>query len=366
MYSKKKAPRKDQPSQGSISIDDILIITNDIKKVNTKISIIIPTYNVEKYIERCLKSITTQTYQNLEIIIINDGSTDSTKQLCAKFIKNEPRAKLINQKNQGLSVARNNGIKQATGEYIALIDGDDEIAPDFIEKLYSAIIKTNSDIAVCGYLTISEQDQKPASPSPSQASGLSATINLLTKQENYDIIACNKLYKKELFQHINYPARQIHEDNLTTYKLYAAAQKVCFIANPLYYYYKHPGSITTTAKKTQSLAIKQQAAEEAAQYFQDFSQLDPITQGAIKSPKNLTSLQQAAQVAFLLSQFAFLDHALRHEIPAKLATQAIKNIKKHSNFKNPYLPKRLHAYLYLVKTPKAVVYKIYRTIKPGK
>lgn len=332
--------------------------------VNTKISIIIPAYNVEKYLERCLKSIITQTYQNLEIIIINDGSTDSTKQLCAEFVKDEPRAKLINQKNQGLSMARNKGIKQATGTYIALIDGDDEIAPDFVEKLYSAAIKTNSDIAVCGYRTISEQDQQSISPSPSQISGLSATINLLTKQQNYDVIACNKLYKRELFKHINYPAHQIHEDNLTTYKLYAAAQKVCFITNPLYYYHKHLGSITTTAKKTQSLAIKQQAAEEASQYFQDFSQLDPIIQNTIKSPKNLANLQQAARVAFLLSQFAFLDHALRHEIPAKFATQAIKNIKKRSNLKNPYLSNRLRAYLYFIKTPKAFLYKAYRLVKP--
>ena len=330
-----------------------------------KISVIIPAYNVENYIERCLKSVAAQTYQNLEIIIINDGSSDSTKQLCAKFIKNEARAKLINQKNQGLSMVRNHGIEQSTGEYLALIDGDDEIAPDFIKKLLGAATKFNSDIAVCGYRIITEQSQISVSPPTAQISGPDATIALLTQQQNYDVIACNKLYKRELFKHIKYPARQIHEDNLTTYKLYAAAKRVCFIKDPLYYYHKRSGSITTTTQKTQSLTIKQQAAEEAMHYFQDFSKLDPVTQNAVKNSQTLLKLQQAAAVSFLLSQFAFLDHALRQEIPTKFKDQAVKNIKKHSDFKNPYLSRRLRAYLYFLKTPKSFAYKFYRKLKPG-
>ena len=365
MSSKKKVPHKDQPSQGNISIDDTVIIANNIEKVNPKVSIIIPAYNVEKYIIRCLESVAAQTCQNLEIIIVNDGSTDSTKQLCAGFVKNEPRAKLINQKNQGLSIARNHGIEQATGDYLALIDGDDEIAPDFVEKLATAVIKSNSDIAVCGYRIISEQSQTSVSPPIAQVSGSNATVNLLTQQKNYDVIACNKLYKRELFKYIKYPARQIHEDNLTTYKLYAAAKKVCFLEEPLYFYHKRSGSITTTTKKTQSLFVKQQAAREAIQYFQDFSKLDPVTQNAVKNSQTLLKLQQAAKVSFLLSQFAFLDHALRQEIPAEFIDLAITNIKKHSDFKNPYLSKRLRVYLYFIKTPKAFIYKIYRTLKSG-
>lgn len=329
------------------------------------ISIVIPAYNVEKYIIRCLESVAAQTCQNLEIIIVNDGSTDSTKQLCAGFAKNEPRAKLINQKNQGLSMARNHGIEQATGVYLVLIDGDDEIAPDFVEKLATAATKSNSDIAVCGYRIISEQNQESISPSIAQISGSDAAIALLTQQKNYDVIACNKLYKRDLFEYIKYPARQIHEDNLTTYKLYAAAKKVCFLEEPLYFYHKRSGSITTTAKKTQSLFVKQQAAREAMHYFQDFSKLDPVTQNAIKNPQTLLKLQQAAKVSFLLSQFAFLDHALRQEIPARFKDQAVKNIKKHSDFKNPYLSRRLRAYLYFLKTPKSFAYKFYRKLKPG-
>ena len=252
-------------------------------------------------------------------------------------------------------MVRNHGIEQSTGEYLALIDGDDEIAPDFIEKLLGAATKFNSDIAVCGYRIITEQSQTSVSPPTAQISGPDATVALLTQQQNYNVIACNKLYKRELFKHIKYPARQIHEDNLTTYKLYATAKKVCFIKDPLYYYHKRSGSITTTTQKTQSLTIKQQAAEEAIRYFQDFSQL---------GPKTLLKLQQAAQVSFLLSQFAFLDHAIRQEIPAKFIDLAITNIKKHSDLKNPYLSKRLRIYLFSCKTPKAFLYKLFRQVKP--
>lgn len=362
---KKKVPRKDRPSQGNISISDTKIIPNSIKKVNTKVSLIVPAFNIEKYIVRCLNSVVDQTYQNLEIIVVNDGSTDQTLSKINDFAKKDARIKIINQKNQGLSEARNNGIKKATGKYIALIDGDDEIAPDFIKKLYFALTKTDSDIAVCGYRIISKHAQRSFSPISNQTTGPNAAVRLLTKQQNYDVIVCNKLYKRELFKYINYPPRQIHEDNLTTYKLYATAKYVCSIDDPLYYYHKHPGSITTTTNKEQSLSVGQQAASEAIEYFSSLSNLDPQTQKIIKYFRALTRLQQAANVALLLSQFAFLDHALRHEISALFIPRSIQNIKKHADLKNPLLSKRLRVYLLFVQSPHAILYKIYRIIKPS-
>ena len=125
-----------------------------------KISVIVPVYNVDRYLEICIDSLINQTYDNLEIILINDGSTDDSKLICEKYLKLDKRIKLINQKNKGVSSARNNGIRNSSGEYIVFVDSDDWVDLDYFERLYNAAKKYDSDIALATNIRVGKRKSK--------------------------------------------------------------------------------------------------------------------------------------------------------------------------------------------------------------
>ncbi len=306
------------------------------------ISIIVPVYNVKDFLTECLESLTAQTYENLEIIIIDDGSTDGSSELCDKLKYKDKRIAVIHQKNGGLSAARNAGLKVAKGEYVAFVDSDDSVNPSFIKALFQAIKTNNSDISVCGY----DDDL----PKEKTLTGKEATINLLLAQENIDILAWNKLYKKTLFikNHISYPVDKIHEDNLTTYKLYSKSNKVSFVPESLYNYRKREGSITSENKKESHLEIRELAAREAIAYFADDSEL-----------------KNAAEISLLLAKFAFLDNALNKRINQKYITKTIAWLKAHKkDFRgNKFLSAKLKAYLVASTNLNGFGYKLFRKIK---
>lgn len=313
------------------------------------VSIIVPIYNVEKYLKRCLKSIINQTYSNLEIILVNDGSTDNSLKI-AKNFKSDHRVKIINQKNQGLSAARNHGIEIAKGDYIALIDSDDCIEPDFIKNLVDASFGV--DIVISGYKILSQEGKLTTiSLEDREISGKNATIELLTQQKDYQILAWNKLYSRKLFQNIKYPEGKNHEDNLTTYKLVSAAKNVKFINSSNYIYYKRKDSITGLSKISDSLKIKHLAALESKKYFNKDKELS-----------------NAAEIAILLADFSCLDHILNKKIldpENTLFTETVEEIKnKYKTLKNnPFLSLKLRFYILALKTPKSSLYIFFRKIK---
>ena len=312
------------------------------------ISVIVPAYNIKNYISDCLNSILAQDFLGYEIVIVNDGSTDDTPKICSKYAEKYNKIKVIHQKNAGLSAARNTGIKNAKGKYLAFIDGDDIIDKNFLSRLYQAIETTGSDIAICNFIEFSE-----TVPTSAKASSEIKVVNrdeavtaLLIKQENRDVIACNKLYKKELFKNIKFPVGEIHEDNLTTYKLLAAASKVANIEDGLYFYRRHSGSITDTHELVLGLKMKERAAREAIEYF-----------------KSNQKLERAAEIALLLSEFAYLDNIASGKIhDQELWRETIKKINSsHKSYKtNPYLTKKLKLYLALLRFPS--LYKLFRKI----
>lgn len=313
------------------------------------VSIIIPVYNIEKYLSRCLKSVINQTYKNLEIIIINDGSTDKSLFIANKFASDQ-RVKIYTQKNRGLSAARNYGISLASGEYISLVDGDDYIAPDFIKNLVAGI--KNVDLVVSGYQTI-YPDQKPEIITLKNrvTTGKSATIELLTKQEDYQVLAWNKLYAKKLFKDIFYPEGKNHEDNLTTYKLLASAKKVRFVPYADYSYYKRKNSITSTAKISDSLNLKLLAATEAKDYFKAEQQL-----------------LEASKIAELLARLAYLDNILSKKI-SDPSRKIFKDFRQqilessHDLKSNTFLTLKLRIYIFMLNSPRAFLYRLFRKIK---
>ncbi len=317
-----------------------------------RISIIIPIYNVENYLNKCLQSISSQTYKNLEILLINDGSTDTSPKIAETFLKDEPRATLINQKNQGLSAARNTGTQKSTGTYLAFVDSDDWLEPTFIEDLHAAITKAKPSISVCGFTEVIAHKTHTITPKTHQTTGEKALTTLLTQQKDLDIITWNKLYHRDLFarHNIEFPKGKIHEDNLTTYKLYTYAHTVSYIEKPLYNYRKRPGSITD--KSTADLApTKEKAATEALKWLTDHN----------------SQALPAAQIALLYAKLTYLDQMIKsNQIDPKIWQTQTHWIDQNRQtlLKNPHLTQKLKLYLTLLRhghTPYKTLKKI--TIK---
>lgn len=216
--------------------------------VSPLISLIIPIYNIEQYLKKCIESVLNQTYTNLEIILINDGSTDSSYSICTEY--KDKRIKLISTENRGLSSARNIGLENATGTYISFIDGDDYVHNNYISLLYKTLIKYNADISLCHFLkgTSSElENQIPNSIFTNQEYSISGVegikkILIESTHENY-VVSWGKLYKKELFEDITFPIGKYNEDSFVTYKLYNKTNIISYVNAPLYYYVQRPESI---------------------------------------------------------------------------------------------------------------------------
>ncbi|MBD5261372.1 MAG: glycosyltransferase [Bacteroides sp.] len=220
------------------------------------VSIIIPVYNVSQYLDKCLISITTQTITDLEIILINDGSTDNSGEICEEWRKRDSRIKVYHKKNGGLSDARNFGIDKATGKYLTFIDSDDYVQQTFIEYLLHLIEKYNSDLSVCQYFKFYDKDENTEFSTkkirtPSSETIISGNDNCMYyffKTNEIDTVAWRKLYKASLFSSdIRYPEGKYHEDVWTTYKYIAKCKSIAIGNQPLYAYRIRTGSIVNSA-----------------------------------------------------------------------------------------------------------------------
>lgn len=212
------------------------------------ISIIIPVYRVEKYLKKCIESIINQSYKNLEIIIINDGSDDNSKAICETFAKKDNRIKVIHKENEGVSIARNKGLEEATGKYIAFIDSDDYVEKGYIEFLYNEIIKENADISICGTININEQG-KILNKSIQYENLLDSrqTLIELLNEKYYTSVVWAKMYKTEIAKKAIFDKNlKISEDLDYIYKILKYVKKVKVnTSKSLYYYLIRENSATT-------------------------------------------------------------------------------------------------------------------------
>lgn len=214
------------------------------------ISVVVPIYNVGKYLAKCIESVSAQTYKNLEIILVNDGSTDDCGNICDDYAKKDQRIKVIHKINGGLSDARNAGIEIAKGQYIGFVDSDDYINANMYERLVNIMKTDNSEIAVCNYSLVYEETEKNIFEKNDFDDNylLIDNKNKLIEyamKNNYDTftVAWNKVYLRELFNDIRYPKGKIHEDVFTTYKLLYKAQKISYTKDAMYYYLQRETSI---------------------------------------------------------------------------------------------------------------------------
>lgn len=218
---------------------------------NIKISLIIPVYNIETYLYKCLDSAINQTLNEIEIIIVNDGSTDSSIDIINQFLTIDKRIIFINQENQGLSCARNAGIKISKGEFIAFLDSDDSIENSFLEDMYNVAKKTNSDIVMCNYIKIFEKNGHISLAKRNIKQNIFSNEEALHKIildlaiQNY---AWDKIYKRDLFinNNIYYPKGMYYEDMPTTFRLFFYANQVAYLDKFLYNYLQRENSITKT------------------------------------------------------------------------------------------------------------------------
>ena len=212
------------------------------------ISVVIPAYNIDAYIERCLKSVANQTYKNLEIIVINDGSKDNTKKVAEDFAKTDSRVKVISIVNGGVSNARNTGIDLAKGEFIGFVDGDDEIEEDMYELLLNNALKYDADISHCGYKMVfpSKEVEYYGTKELKVQNTKESLVDLLT---GYPIepSMCNKLYKRELFSDIKLDSEiKYNEDLLINFYLFKESAKSVFEDLSKYHYMLRKGSAATS------------------------------------------------------------------------------------------------------------------------
>ena len=310
-------------------------------KKEDKVSIIVPVYNVQSYLLRCLNSLKRQYYKNIEIIIIDDGSTDESGKICDEFAKKEKRATVFHKKNGGLSDARNYGLAKSKGKLIAFVDSDDYVEDDYVDKLVNALKRDESDIAVCGYDRMRPKNEV--------VSGFEATRYCLIRQNNIDIVAWNKLYKKELFDDnkVLFPKGEKHEDLLTMYKIISRANKVSYLGDTLYHYEERDGSITKSEDNIEKLKARERAAREAINYFSEDEELVAV-----------------ARVSLLLAKYAYIDAALSGKIGEKYYKENREWIKEQADDynRNKFLTKKLKIYNNMNLVCNGSFYRLYRRV----
>lgn len=241
------------------------------------ISVIVPVYNVEKYIEKCVESILTQSYRDFEIILVDDGATDSSGKICDKLCETDSRIKVVHQSNQGLSAARNTGLDNMQGEYVTFIDSDDYIENDYLQCLYENVTSQQAEISVCGHRIVEEnkkiQVQETADAPLEVCTGREAACKIVKDSSAFMITACGKLFHACLKEFLYFPAGKVHEDEFVIYKALYAAKRVTISQRPLYCYVQHTGSITNSRFSIKRLD-KLKALKEAITYFEDLGDED--------------------------------------------------------------------------------------------
>ena len=232
------------------------------------ISVIIPIYNVEQYLDECLNSVINQTYKKIEIILVDDGSTDNSGNICDEYKKKDNRIKVIHKANGGLSDARNVGIKLASGKYIQFIDSDDFIDNDMIEILYNLIKENDADISMCSnYILVGKKKKSDCSGKKYIYNRIEALKEILLDQKVRSY-AWNKLIKRELLNNIEFPKGKVFEDILTIPKLFEISSKIIFLDVPKYYYRQREGSILN--KQTNELRLAYiNATKEITEYIKE-------------------------------------------------------------------------------------------------
>ena len=210
-----------------------------------QISVIVPVYKVAKYLDKCVQSIVNQTYTNLEIILVDDGSPDECGTMCDAWANKDSRIRVVHKQNGGLSDARNAGLAVATGSLISFIDSDDWIAPDFLQLLYQGIESTQAQIAECAVDLVDEDGSTVSSRGPQKPEAVDKmeALRRLVLEEGVYQTVWNKLYRREVIEGILFEKGKYNEDDFWTYRVFDRIDKLALVEKPMYFYLQRGGSI---------------------------------------------------------------------------------------------------------------------------
>lgn len=292
------------------------------------ISIVVPIYKVENYLDRCICSITEQSYRNLEILLIDDGSPDRCGEICDEWSRKDLRIKVIHKANGGLSDARNSGIERAQGEYIAFIDSDDYIEHEMIEKLYEAATRANVPIAACNYIYEFDANMDKHSKADPQVYQIQqeclascyALLKLMAEGKyTFGVVAWNKLYKKDLFESIRYPVGKIHEDEFVFHRLIYQSKNIVCIPYVGYHYLQRSNSIMDSQKNYKDVF---EAALDRCLFFMEKQERELTIESEkrlIGTAKNAKSKGRVKKSDLLIKQYTLIvwELFLKRWIPMK-------------------------------------------------
>lgn len=292
-----------------------------------KISVVIPVYNVEKYLPQCIDSVLSQSFEDYEVILVNDGSTDGSLAIAQQYERANKKVKVISQENKGLGGARNTGIQHASGEFICFIDSDDTIYPDTLATAAEAIDRLSCDIAIFDIEYVDEN-----------GTTLSIQQGMDENLESFDLVnhqsllfcppsACNKLFRRALFtdNKILFPARVWFEDIRTITKLYPHAAKICYIPKPLYRYLQRADSIMHSAKVSRNAEIME-ALSDVVTYYREQGYYDTYC-------RELEFL--VIENVYVLASFRVLKQDPKHPLLGEFQSFLEQYAPNHTS--NPYL-----------------------------
>lgn len=212
--------------------------------MNDLISIIVPVYNVEKYVKNCISTLIEQTYVNIEIVVVDDGSLDSSLDICRRMAKEDSRIRVFHKSNGGLSSARNFGINKSTGDYLTFVDSDDYVDRNFVYELYNNLVKYGADVSCCAYRMVYEKKNVDiVNGTQIKVYDKEEALKNMYLKNDIGMIFCNKLFKKELFDNVEFPAGKHFEDINTIYKVFDHSKVIVYSPNCLYFYVQRNDSI---------------------------------------------------------------------------------------------------------------------------
>ena len=317
------------------------------KEEQKLVTVIVPIYNVEKYVQTCVKSICEQSYSRLEIILVDDGSTDESGVICDLLQSKDNRISVIHQKNYGLSEARNSGIRKANGEYLFFVDGDDAIDKNCIQELYENCIKYNADIAITDGIMFEDSlpfvkinDSKCELWSPKEC----MKNMLIARQCGHS--SWGKLFKAKLWEGEEFPKGKLYEDYATTYKIVGKSKIIVNLDDNMYFYRKRSGSIMNSNINEKKLTIIS-ISEEVTNYLCEYSE----------------RLREYAVYRQMVIYMKALDEILDYDMKAFQSYQdvIINKIKKNKDiFKKPYVRKKDYIKANMLLTNKFLFMAIYK------
>lgn len=304
-----------------------------------KVSIIIPVYNVETYLERSINSILAQTYANIEILLIDDGSTDRSPQICDEYAAKDNRIVVIHKKNGGQGDARNHGLDICKGDYISFVDSDDWIEPAYIDELLKTALNAEADIAICELKRTRSPEEKRTLKKIYQQcyTPAEAISRLFSKREVSFIGPVCKIYKRHLFKTIRFPVGKYHEDEFFSYLALYSASKIAYTSEILYYYFQRENSTMGTPHPYDLLEAEEKQFEFILKH-----NLDEV----VVSQANLICWQ----ILYIYSQSSSLD------LKEKLQYYA-KYLKMQSN-------PLVHYFLLKIFCHIPSLYSVFRKISP--